>query len=115
MRKAQRSKRIIRQDVRVLGQGTTVIIRDQKLKQDTGAVGSGDMRAVKGKNGILGIISRDETALFNNAEFSGFLPISNLNEREQHLAEELFRRNVLKKIKRGESIGYQTYAQKEKL
>lgn len=73
------------------------------------------MRAVKGKNGILGIINRDETALFNNAEFSGFLPISSLNERDQHLAEELFKRNVLQKIKKGESIGYKTYIQKEKI
>lgn len=73
------------------------------------------MRAVKCKNGCLSIINRDETTLFNNAEFSGFLPISKLSEREQYVAEDLFKRNIFRKLKKGDTIGYTTYAQKERL
>jgi len=73
------------------------------------------MRAVKGKNGILSILCRDETALFNKADFTGFLDISSLTEREQYVAEEMYKKNVLKRVKKAESIGYKTYQQKAKL
>lgn len=73
------------------------------------------MRAVKGRHGILSIIGRDEAALFNKADFVGFLDISSLTEREQLIAEDLYKKNVLKKVKRAESIGYKTFQQKEKI
>lgn len=73
------------------------------------------MRAVKCKNGCLSIINRDETALFNKIDLHGYLSISNLNEREHYIAEELFKRNVLKKSQRGEAVVYQIYPQQEKL
>ena len=73
------------------------------------------MRAVKCKNGHLSLISRSEAALFNNAEFKGFLSLNSLNERDQHLAEELYKRNVLRKIKRGDDIGYKIHPQKEQI
>lgn len=70
------------------------------------------MRAVKGKNGVLSFTSNPETALFNKIELHGFMDISSLSEREHYLAEELFKRNLLKKIKRGDKIGYKIYEQK---
>jgi len=73
------------------------------------------MRAVKCKNGCLSIINRDETAMFNNIEFNEFVSVNTLNEREQHIADEMYKRNVLRKVKRGESIGYKVYPQKQKL
>lgn len=73
------------------------------------------MRAVKCKNGCLSIINRDEAAMFNNVEFSQFLPVNTLNEREQHIADELYKRNVLRKVKRGNDIGYKTHPQKEQI
>ena len=44
------------------------------------------MRAVKGKNNLLCIISREEANLFSKAEFEGFLNISKLSERESYIA-----------------------------
>ena len=73
------------------------------------------MRAVKCKNGCLSIINRDEAALFRNVEFAEFMDVNTLNEREQHIAEEMYKRNVLRKVKRGESVGYKIHPQKEKL
>ena len=73
------------------------------------------MRAVKCKNGTLSIINRDESALFNKVEFNDFLPVNSLNERESYIAEELYKRNVFRKIKRGESVGYKIHPQKQQL
>lgn len=73
------------------------------------------MRAVKGKNNILNLISRDEASLFNKTEFNEFLDISTLSERDLYIAEELYKKNVLKKVRRGESIGYKVYPQKTQL
>lgn len=73
------------------------------------------MRAVKCKNGCLSIINRDESAMFNKVEFNEFVDLNTLNEREQHIAEEMYKRNVLRRVKRGESVGYKIHPQKEKL
>ena len=73
------------------------------------------MRAVKCKNGCLSIINRDEAAMFRNVELSEYVDVNTLNEREQHIAEEMYKRNVLRKVKRGESVGYKIHPQKEQL
>lgn len=73
------------------------------------------MRAVKGKNGILSILNRDEASLFNNVDMMDFLDISTLSERDHHIAETLHQKNVLQKIKRGDKLGYKIYPQREKL
>ena len=73
------------------------------------------MRAVKCKNGCLSIINRDEAAMFRNVEFSEYVDVNTLNEREQHIAEEMYKRNVLRKVKRGESVGYKIHPQKEQI
>jgi hypothetical protein len=73
------------------------------------------MRAVKCKNGCLSIINRDEAVLFNKVEFNGFVDVNTLNEREQHIADEMYKRNVLRKVNKNGTIGFKTHAQKEKL
>jgi hypothetical protein len=70
------------------------------------------MRAVKGKHGILSLISTTEARVYNQVEFDQFLPESQLDERQHHLAEELFRKNVLRKLHRSGVTGYAIYPQK---
>lgn len=73
------------------------------------------MRAVKGKDGYLCLLCRDEATLFNNVDLAEFVNISSLDERNQHLAEEMYKRNTLRKVRRGEQIGYKIYPQQERL
>ena len=73
------------------------------------------MRAVKCKNGCLSIINRDEAAMFKNVEFAEFVDVNTLNEREQHIAEEMYKRNVLRKVNKNGTVGYKIHPQKEKL
>jgi hypothetical protein len=73
------------------------------------------MRAVKGKNNLLCIISKEEAQLFSKAEFEGFLDISKLSERESYIAEDMYKKNVLCKIRRNENVGYRIYPQRAQL
>jgi hypothetical protein len=70
------------------------------------------MRAIKGKNGILSLISTTEARIYNQVEFDQFVPESDLDERQHHLAEELFRKNILRKLKQRGVTGYAVYPQK---
>ena len=70
------------------------------------------MRAVKDKYGNLQFMDRAQTALFNKADLNNFLDISTLSERDLHICEDLHKRNILQKIKKGHSLGYRTYAQR---
>ena len=73
------------------------------------------MRAVKGKNRYISLLNRAETQMFNNVDMAGFLDISTLDENSLYIAEEMFKKNLLKKVKRGDRIGYKIYPQQEKL
>jgi hypothetical protein len=73
------------------------------------------MRAVKGKNNFLSLINNPETALFNKCDMEKFLDVNTLNERELHLAEELYKRDVFNKVRKGNKVGYKTYNQKQKI
>ncbi len=73
------------------------------------------MRAIKGKNGILCIINKEETRLFSKAEFEGFLNISKLTERESYIAEDMYKKNVLCKVRRNENVGYRIYTQRAQI
>ena len=44
-----------------------------------------------------------------------FMDISNLDERTHHLAEEMYKKNSLRKVRRGERVGYKIYPQQERL
>tara|TARA_B100001057_G_C22674563_1_gene881304 strand:+ start:721 stop:942 length:222 start_codon:yes stop_codon:yes gene_type:complete len=73
------------------------------------------MRAVKGKNNFLSLINNPETTLFNKCDMERFLDVNTLSERELHLAEELYKRDVFRKVRKGDKIGYKTYIQKQKI
>ena len=73
------------------------------------------MRAVKGKNNFLSFINSPETALFNKCDMEQFVDVNTLSERELHLAEELYKRDVLNKVRKGDKIGFKTYIQKQKI
>ena len=73
------------------------------------------MRAVKGKNNFLSLINNPETALFNKCDMEKFVDLNTLSERELYIAEELYKRDVLNKVRKGEKIGYKTYIQKQKI
>ena len=73
------------------------------------------MKAVKGKGGLMSFIMKDEAALFNNIVFNNGLPVNSLDERESHLLDEMFKRNVLRKVKRNGLPYYMTYPQENVL
>lgn len=73
------------------------------------------MRAVKDKNKYLNLISSTEARIFNKVDLTGFVSVNSLNEREQYIAEELYKKDVLKKVQKGEQVGYKIYPQKEKI
>tara|TARA_B100001094_G_C17832283_1_gene623806 strand:- start:340 stop:561 length:222 start_codon:yes stop_codon:yes gene_type:complete len=73
------------------------------------------MKAVKGKNDYLSFISGTESRVFNKVDLQGFTGVNTLNEQEQYIAEELYKKDVLQKIEKGAYIGYKTYPQKKKL
>ena len=67
------------------------------------------MRAVKGKNQKLSLISSLESKLFNKIEEDGFLEVNSMSERDNYLADELYKRDIIKKVKRDNTIGYKTF------
>lgn len=73
------------------------------------------MKAVKDKNKYLNLISSTEAKLFNKINLTGFVGVNTLNEREQYIADELYKKDVLQKIQKGEQVGYKIYPQKEKI
>ena len=74
-----------------------------------------NMKAVKGKNQILCLINNPETSFFNKCDLQKFIDVNTLNEREQYIANELYKRDVLKKVRKGDKVGYKTYTQKQKI
>jgi len=70
------------------------------------------MKAVKGKNNILSLISSTEAKLFNKVDLEKFVDVNTLNERDLYIAEEMYKKNVLKKVRKGTKVGYKTFEQK---
>ena len=71
------------------------------------------MRSVQGKNNVLKFISNPETSFFNKLNMEGFIGVNTLNERELYRAEEMYKKDVIKKVRKGEKVGYKAYPQKE--
>lgn len=67
------------------------------------------MRAVKGKNQKLSLISSLEARLFNKIEEDGFIDLNSMSERDNYLADDLYKRDILKKVKRDNTIGYKIF------
>lgn len=73
------------------------------------------MKAVKGKNNQLSFINKFETELYNLAETLGSLKTAELSERNAHLADEMFKKNIFnKEVKNGVEC-YTIYSAKQKL
>jgi hypothetical protein len=73
------------------------------------------MKAVKDKNNYVNLISSLEAKLFNKVDLNGFLSVNNMDEREFYIAEEMYKKDILQKINKGEELGYKIYPQKKKL
>ncbi|MDA8842269.1 hypothetical protein N9N08_01195 [bacterium] len=73
------------------------------------------MRAIKGKGNNLRFISNPETSFFNKLNLEGFISVNTLNEREVYIAEEMYKKDVIRKVRKGETIGYKAYSQQEKI
>ena len=73
------------------------------------------MKAVKDKNKYLNLISSTEAKVFNKIALTGFTDVNSLDEREQYIAEELYKKDVLQRITKGEQVGYKIYPQREKI
>ena len=71
------------------------------------------MRAVKGKNERLSLISSLEAKIFNKIEEDGFLEVNSMSERENFLADDLYKRDILKKVRRDNTIGYKTFKKED--
>lgn len=67
------------------------------------------MRAVNGKNKKLSLISSLEAKVFNKIEEDGFVEVNSMSERENFLADDLYKRDILKKVKRDNTIGYKIF------
>lgn len=67
------------------------------------------MRALKGKHGFLGIATSQEYELYSRINFDGFMQINEMDEHQAHMADELYKRNLLRKVRRGTNVGYSTY------
>jgi hypothetical protein len=66
------------------------------------------MRAVRNKFGTTTMVCKEEGELLNKIDMRGFTPLNSLSEREQMLAEELYRRNVLRRGRIKHDVGYKT-------
>ena len=42
-----------------------------------------------------------------------FVDVNTLNERDLYIAEEMYKKNVLRKVRKGTKVGYKTFKQKE--
>ncbi|MBM37806.1 MAG: hypothetical protein CMO97_01920 [Woeseia sp.] len=71
------------------------------------------MRAVKGKNEKLSLISSLEAKIFNKIEEDGFLEVNTMSERENFLADDLYKRDIVKKVRRDNTIGYKTFKKED--
>ena len=73
------------------------------------------MRGIKGKDKVMCFISSTEAKVYEMIAADQFTDLNALAERDIHFAEEMYKRNAVRKVRRGQTIGYKTYDQNEKL
>ena len=73
------------------------------------------MRAVKGKDKVVCFISGTEAKVYEMIAADQLTDINNINERDMYFAEEMYKRNAVRKVRRGQFIGYKTYDQNDKI
>ena len=71
------------------------------------------MRAVNGKNKKLSLISSLEAKVFNKLEEDGFVEVNSMSERENFLADDLYKRDILRKVRRDNTIGYKIFKKED--
>ena len=71
------------------------------------------MRAVNGKNKKLSLISSLEAKVFNKIEEDGFVEVNSMSERENFLADDLYKRDILKTVRRDNTIGYKIFKKED--
>ena len=71
------------------------------------------MRALRGKHGLLQFVSNEEHKLFNKINVVEFMDISNLDERSRSLAEGLYQKNIINKIRKDDRLGYIAYKKQD--
>lgn len=71
------------------------------------------MRAVNGKNKKLSLISSLEAKVFNKIEEDGFVEVNSMSERENFLADDLYKRDILRKVRRDNTIGYKIFKKED--
>jgi hypothetical protein len=64
------------------------------------------MRVLTNKHGFTTMVSREESAVINKIAMQGFTPLNSLSEREQMLAEDLYRKNLLRRGRLKHDVGY---------
>ena len=65
---------------------------------------------MKGKNNKLSFISNEESRLINMIELNRFLDSAGLSEREHLIAEELFQKDMIRKVNKNGKTGYKTFS-----
>jgi hypothetical protein len=68
------------------------------------------MRMVTQEDGNQTVVSNPEYVIYNGITSRGFIPLVEMDEGELHIAEELYKRNVLKKIRKDGAIGFKSYS-----
>lgn len=73
------------------------------------------MRALKNQHGIPTFVTGAESRLFRKLEMSGYCEVNSLTEQEQHLAQNLVRQGIIRKVTRNHSYGYKPVPQVQRL
>ena len=68
------------------------------------------MRAIKGKHNQLSFISRPEAKVYSMIEADGFISCESLDERDSYVAEELYQKNIIQKIRKNNTLGWKAYS-----
>lgn len=69
------------------------------------------MRTLKNQYGIPTFVTSAEGRLFRKLQMCGFCEVSKLTEQEAHLAENMLRQGLIKKVTRNNSYGYKVTPQ----
>lgn len=72
------------------------------------------MRAVKCKNDHISFINSLETKLYDLAKLDK-LCATEMSERDVHVAEELYQKNIFDKHSKGDQVFYTVHSKKEQL
>lgn len=73
------------------------------------------MRAVKCKNNHISLINSLESKIYALADSMGSVCANELSERDAHIAEELYQKNIFDKQSKGDRVFYTIHSTKQKI